>query len=411
MKSILLLLSTTLLLTACQGLRAPLTPVRSTPGANGLRQLNQSESHQLVNIRWRSPEELQTLATSGLDVFTPNYEQQILQARVSNSELAELRQQGVQVEELPFQALAQERQAFPQGYMTYNQLSQQLQALAQQYPQLIKLEDVGDTWEKQQGRANHDIWGVELTAPNGGNKPAYLLTGGVHARELAPVEILMKLLQHLASQYGKDPRITQLLDTRKVVILPMVNVDGRVKVEQGAAWQRKNTHNSGVDLNRNFDNHWNYQGLKVPSSWLRGVTDPGSEIYSGTGPASEPETQVVQAMFHRYKPALAIDMHAYGDMMLWPLGYSYDDNPHTATFRQLYERTVKNLGFKGGTSAQILYPTTATTRDYAYEQHGAISMTLEIGRDFRPGYSEVESMWTRLLPHLLTMLETPGISR
>jgi hypothetical protein len=214
----------------------------------------------------------------------------------------------------------------------------------------------------------------------------------------------------LTTQYGKDPRITQLLDTREVIFLPMVNVDGRVQVERGSAWHRKNTHGPGVDLNRNFDSHWNYQGLDVPSSWKQGLTDPNGQIYSGTGPASEPETQVVQAMFHRFKPVLAVDMHAYGDMMLWPLGYSKADAPHAAAFKSLFARTVQQLGFRGGTSAQILYPTTATTRDYAYEQHGAISMTLEIGDSFRPNYSEVERMWQRLQPHLLTFLETPGLS-
>lgn len=395
------------LLAACA---APMTFQPNPANPILFQRNNVADDHQLVTIHYRSDAELFDLSASGMDVFGPNHATHEVQARLSASELAGLQQEGLQVEAIPFQAQAQERQSFPAGYMTYDQMRARLQAMAQAYPNLVHLEDVGDTWLKQQGKANHDIWMVEIGNQNNkAAKPAYLMIGGVHARELAPVEILMKLMDLLTSQYGKDPRITQLVDTRNVVFLPMVNVDGRVAVEQGAAWQRKNMHDSGVDLNRNYDNHWNYQGLNVPDSWKRGLTNPSGEIYSGSGPASEPETQVVQSIFARFKPVLAVDMHSYGDMMLWPLGYSTGDAPDAAAFKDLYARTVKQLGFQGGTSAQILYPTTATTRDYAYEKHGAISMTLEIGDSFRPSYSETERMWQNLQPHLLTFLETPGL--
>lgn len=404
------------LLAAATTLTACATPrnFNATPLAGGNPAINAQMSRQsattnyeIVNIRWNNLQEYQTLATSGLDILNTQPETRQLEARVTAQELQALQQEGVAVERAAFQSqAAQSRAPLPSGYMTYAQMTQRLQALAQQHPQLVRLEDVGDTVSKQQGSANHDIWAVHVGA-NRNATTNYLMIGGVHARELAPVEVLMKLMNLLVNGYGKDPRITQILDNSNVVFMPMVNVDGRVMVEEGDAWQRKNA--AGVDLNRNFDNHWNFEGLNVPSSWLRGVKDPGSQIYSGPRAASEPETQTVQAMFHRLKPVLAVDMHAHGDMMLWPLGYSYDDNPHTPVFQELYNRTFKNIGFKGGTSAQILYPTTATTRDYAYEQHKAISMTLEIGHDFRPSYPEVEQIWSRMQPHLLTLLETPGI--
>lgn len=391
-----------LTLTACQS--------QFPPQNTQVRQQATASSHQLVKIHWRSPQELQELASSGLDVFAPNIKRQELDGRLSTAQIISLQQRGVPVTVLAQAArAAQERQAFPSGYMTYAQLKSQLQTLAQAYPQLVKLEDVGDTWEKQQGSADHDIWAVHINPQQKAGKPTVLMTGGVHARELAPVELLMKLMNLLVTSYGKDPRITQLLNTRNVVIMPMVNVDGRRKVETGAAWQRKNTHGTGVDLNRNFNNHWNYAGLNVPDSWKRSLSDPNAEIYSGASAASEPETQVVQAMMTRLKPVVFVDMHSYGELMLWPLGYSSQDIPQAGIYRQLWEKTMKPLGFQGGNSPQILYPTTATTRDYAYEQHGAMSMTLEVGQDFRPGYAEVEKMWSDMRIPLLGILEAPGL--
>lgn len=400
-------------LTACSSPQIPFqTGQNAAQGQLRAQQAAGTGSHQLVTIRWRSEQELNELVSSGLDVFAPDRNKKELQGRLSTAQIVRLQQQGVtfQVQTQRARA-AEDRQNFPQGYLTYAQVKSQLQALAQNNPQLVKLEDVGDTWEKSQGQADHDIWAVRINPGARQGKPVVLMTGGVHARELAPVELLMKLMNQLVQGYNKDPRITQLLNTREIVIMPMVNVDGRVKVEKGSAWQRKNTHGTGVDLNRNFDNHWNYAGLSVPDSWKRGITDPNGEIYSGSAPGSEPEVQVVQAMMQRFKPVVFVDMHSYGELMLWPLGYQPADIPQSAQYRALWEKTMKPLGFKGGSSPQILYPTTATTRDYAYERHGAMSMTLEVGQDFRPAYTEVEQMWAEMRIPLLGILEAPGLVR
>ena len=391
------------LLAACAG---PQLPPQQRVAVQGQAQ----SGHQMVTLHWRTPAELQDLVSSGLDLFAPDHVRKELTGRLSTAEIVRLQQQGIRVQVQTARArAAEERQAFPTGYMTYAQLKARLQALAAARPDLVRLEDVGDTWDKQQGKADHDIWAVQLNPGQRQGKPTVLMTGGVHARELAPVELLSKLIDQLVAGYGQDERITRLLNSRNLVILPMVNVDGRVKVEQGSAWQRKNTHGTGIDLNRNFDNHWNYAGLSVPDSWKRGISDPNSEIYSGSAPASEPETQVVQAIMHRYKPIVFVDMHAYGELMLWPLGYQSADIAQVGIYRDLWQKSLKPLDFKGGNSPQLLYPTTATTRDYAYQQHRAMSMTIEVGKDFRPSYAEVEKMWSQLRGPLLSILEAPGL--
>ncbi len=57
-------------------------------------------------------------------------------------------------------------------------------------------------------------------------------------------------------------------------------------------------HNgNGVDLNRNFPHDWTQ--VAVPGDWE----------YSGTGPASEPETQAFMAFADRIRPALTLWYH------------------------------------------------------------------------------------------------------
>jgi len=373
------------------------TPVRGLPQTT-------------VALRWQNKNQIVQAATSGIDLFGANASQRTAKARVTAEQQVQLRAMGLQVTPI-VEARMDDRAGLPTGYMTYGQMVEKLKGLAAQYPQLVTLEDVGDTYLKSTGQApNNDIWAISITNKNVRTaKPAFMMTAGVHARELAPVELAMKIANEMTSKYGKDPQITQLMDTREVILLPMVNVDGRVEVEKGNAWQRKNMNGRGIDLNRNFDSCWNYKCLNAPSSWLNGLTSPGSETYSGPRAASEVETQAVQAMYTR-KPNIraSVDVHAYGEMFFWPLGYSEKAIPEAAQYKAIYQNTFARHGYSGGTSLELLYPTSGTTDDYGYEKHGAFSMGMEVGQSFRPSYSEVEAMWNTTRASWLGLVQAAG---
>ncbi len=72
-------------------------------------------------------------------------------------------------------------------------------------------------------------------------------------------------------------------------LMPAINPDGFANDERG--------NGNSVDLNRNFPHDWTQIG------------QPGDGQYSGTGPASEPETQAFIAFADRTRPALTIWYH------------------------------------------------------------------------------------------------------
>lgn len=412
-RSITLGILSTLMVSACS------TPLLNQGPASPFRAQQfraQNSAKSVVQFSWKNNNDFYNIATSGMDVFGIKAPQKKAKARVSPSEFNQLKAQGfqpVKVLEPGMQLTRNNRGGLPRGYMTYTQLTQKLKAYANQYPDLVTVEDIGDTYDKQQGKSpSHDIWALSITNKKSlqRSKPVSLFTSGVHARELAPVELTMKMADHLLTKYGKDPAITNMLNTREVVILPMVNVDGRVEVEKGDSWKRKNNNGHGVDINRNFDDHWNYEGLDVPNSWKRGLTNPRSQTYSGKKAASEPETQAVQSMYKRKKIALNMDIHAYGEMFFWPVGYSRDPVPEAPTYRKIWQDSFKKIGYVGGTSLSLLYATSGTTDDYGYGQ-GALSLGLEVGNSFRPSYSQVESMWEETRPHFLHLIKASGSSR
>lgn len=108
-------------------------------------------------------------------------------------------------------------------YYRYDDLCQILNGFAEEYPQLVRLESIGKSFE---GR---DIWLVTVTNRVLGSdkvKPALWVDGNIHAAELAPSCACLYLIHHLVTGYGSDQEITRCLDNRTFYICPRVNPDG-----------------------------------------------------------------------------------------------------------------------------------------------------------------------------------------
>jgi murein tripeptide amidase MpaA len=91
------------------------------------------------------------------------------------------------------------------------------------HPSLFELRRIGRSHE---GR---DI--VLLACTNQGtgaadDKPAMWIDGNIHAAELTASTTCLYTIHQLATQYGLDARITELLDTRTLYICPRLNPDG-----------------------------------------------------------------------------------------------------------------------------------------------------------------------------------------
>jgi murein tripeptide amidase MpaA len=108
-------------------------------------------------------------------------------------------------------------------FYKHDELTQLLQAYAQALPDLIELRPLGQSHE---GR---DIWLVVVTRRATGadiDKPAFWVDGNIHAAELTASTACLYWLHQLASAYGQDAQVTQLLDTRVVYLVPRLNPDG-----------------------------------------------------------------------------------------------------------------------------------------------------------------------------------------
>lgn len=108
-------------------------------------------------------------------------------------------------------------------YLRYEELTETLHALANERPDLCRVESIGKSYE---GR---EIWVMEVTntaiAP-ASEKPAFWVDGNTHAGEVTGSMAALYLIEALLEGYGSDGRITRLLDQQAFYVLPRLSPDG-----------------------------------------------------------------------------------------------------------------------------------------------------------------------------------------
>jgi len=175
---------------------------------------------------------------------------------------------------------------------------------------------------------------------------------------------------------SKD-RLLNILKTTEIVFIPVVNIDGRKKVESGASCteQRKNGRN--VDINRNFADWFNPNNAA-----------PSEEDYQGPTSMSEWETNIIKTLADSFRPHAFIDIHS-GDLgMGFVYGHSGSDRtPHDVINRK-WAQAISNEVFNGqvwvgnlANMGSMPYESHGSSCDYMYKSQSAhISGTWEIWR-------------------------------
>jgi murein tripeptide amidase MpaA len=278
-------------------------------------------------------------------------------------------------------------------YTTYDEMVPLLQLAEARFPDICRLYDIGDTWEKTQGIADRDIWALKISDNPGfedPDEPEILFVGNHHARELITVEIPLAIGRELLVNYGRDPAITALVDDKEIWIVPMMNPDGHVRVETVDSWWRKNTNhngsgnpwNWGVDLNRNYGFQWGYD------NW-GSSPDRSDETYRGTAPFSEPETRAIRDLAESHDFTISISYHSFGNLFLFPWGYIDADTPDHPTFELISQAYTRFNNYIWGNARDgLIYNTNGDHDDWMYGEqttkNKVYGCTVEVGNDFWP---------------------------
>ena len=268
------------------------------------------------------------------------------------------------------------------GYYTLEEAIQRLDDIHEEYPEFVSEKiSLGQSFE---GR---DIYAIKISANVNidEDEAEVLYTGMHHAREPMSFMNLYYFIYWILENYNIDDDATQILNSREMWFVPIVNPDGyeynRSIAPNGGGMQRKNMRNTcngsadGIDPNRNYDYMW---GLDNQGS----SPDPCNETYRGSSAFSEPETQAIRDFIEQRDFTIAMNYHSYSNLLIYPFGYSYDnpmDTDDLNTFIEYAQDMTQYNNYAWGTGTDLLYPVNGEACDWMYGVHGIFAYTPEVG--------------------------------
>jgi hypothetical protein len=328
----------------------PATPQTATPSGP-----------YIVRIPLKGERILRALVEHNFDILAKTKDGQVDVVADNDEALRFLRTLGVPIAVIRTPDMPSPAPAADLGlYHTYAELTTALLALEQGYPGLADRFSIGYSVEGRYIYALKISDNVSVDE----DEPEVLYMGNHHAREIMSVDIPLRFAQYLLANYGTNPDVTEMVNTREIFFVPMVNPDGHVYVENVYSMWRKNRRPNaggsyGVDLNRNYGYMWGYDNIGSSPN-------PSAETYRGTAAFSENETQRILTFCQGRQFILGFSFHTYGEWLLYPWGYIPTPCPDDALFAALADSLVSGNGYTPGAASTTLYETNGDTDDWAY---------------------------------------------
>ncbi|HDQ00300.1 MAG TPA: hypothetical protein ENN22_14125, partial [bacterium] len=310
-----------------------------------------------IDLAGQDQEVLKEFYKLGIDLGKFDRRTNSVNALVTEADFSRISNLGLKYQVVISDADAFARQLRQSGYLehfrSYEQMLQEMNEIIAKYPDIAKLEVIGESYEKSVGKGGYDIMAMKISdnVQLEEEEPEVFYFANIHAREIITPEIIMYFMHYLVENYGVDPYVTYLVNNRQIWLCPSGNPDGHAYVFTGSnpddrsdpMWWRKNKRDNnnndifdsgdGVDLNRNFGYKWGYDNSGSSPT-------PSSATYRGTGPFSEPESQAIRDLVLQHNFIITLSFHSYSQLWLYPWGYTKVRTPDNSTFEMLADSCV-----------------------------------------------------------------------
>ena len=316
------------------------------------------------------------LVELGADVLDVNTRSGFVTVLASAAEIAGLQATGFAA--TPIGAIPRDMPNGYDAYHDYDESTAEIEALHDLAPDITRVFSIGVTHE---GR---ELWALLISDNpdlNEADEPAFVLVAQHHAREILTVEVALGAARRIVEGYGVDERLTALVDSREIIVIPTINPDGAM-FDQSAPtfllWRKNRRPSSapnfcwGVDLNRNYSMGWGGPGASDIPCML---------TWHGPSAFSEPETAALRDLLTaRGDVGTFISLHTYSELILWPWSHQaapIDDPVAAESFETLGNAFAS---FNGYTPQQgsDLYLSSGDAIDWAWSALGIFAFTFEL---------------------------------
>lgn len=277
-------------------------------------------------------------------------------------------------------------------YPTPDEVNQFLEEINANYPGFTSLVTIG------QSESGRDIKALIISdnPTDLESEPAVRLTGGIHGNEKMSVELLIRFIEYLTSNYDSNTSVNDLVNSRYICIIPVLNPDGL------ANNSRYNIN--GVDLNRNFDDHWY------------------SDYHHGEFAFSENETAALKDFSPSGKFNLSITYHVGAVLVNLPFDYQTEppaENDLIRSYATIYTKANASVFLtnpdlyddpdhiiEGTINGGDWYIITGSLQDWSYTKTGCLDLTIEIAKRNPDTEEEVQKVFMYNKDSLLAYIES-----
>ena len=270
------------------------------------------------------------------------------------------------------------------SYHNYDELTDFLQEINSQYPNITNLLSIGQSVE---GR---ELWVLEVSDNPGVNElePEFKYIANMHGDETVGRELSLFLIEWLVQEYGTNQRATDLVNNTSIFIMPSMNPDG---FESGDRYNA-----NGVDLNRDFPDQFD---------------DPNNSING-----RQPETRAMMEWTWAHNFVLSANMHTGALVANYPYdgpnSGTYSAAPDNDLFIQLascYADAHPNMesgGFNNGiTNGAEWYAVFGGMQDWNYVWESDFEITLEQNETKWPNSDQLPGLWEEHREPMIAYIE------
>lgn len=103
------------------------------------------------------------------------------------------------------------------------------------------------------GPTGRDLWVLMISSQANERNlltPEVKYVGNIHGNEAVGRELLLHLIEHLTTNYGRDQYVTSLVDSTRIHILPAMNPDGFELAREGDCQGVQGRYNANGQGNR-----------------------------------------------------------------------------------------------------------------------------------------------------------------